>query len=63
MQIENGARVALVSPPFIADANGGVHCDTATVIDADPNATMVSVQVEGEPFFRRIPAWMLQVID
>lgn len=33
--------------------------DEGTVIDADPNATMVSVQVADEPFFRRIPAWML----
>ena len=33
-----------------------------TVIDSDPLAEFVAVDVPGEPFFRRIPSWMLRVI-
>lgn len=46
-----GDRVAFVHP------RAGIMF--GTVIDNDPQAQMVSVDVAGEPFFRRIPAWML----
>lgn len=36
---------------------------SGVVIDIDPQAEMVSVDVPGEPFFRRIPKWMLKAIQ
>ena len=47
-------RVAFFHP------SGGIVF--GTVIDADPAADMVSVDVPGEPFFRRIPRWLLKAV-
>jgi hypothetical protein len=70
MTIRNGGTVAWYGCLYAPSPDNWQQIElsptgawSGTVIDADPNATMVSVQVDGEPFFRRIPAWMLQPID
>lgn len=35
---------------------------SGVVIDVDPQAELVSVDIPGEPFFRRIPWWLLKAI-